>query len=100
MLRLPPISTLSDTLLPYTTLFRSLFHLLYEVDRPDVRTFPEVLTSVRTRFERVFGAAPPVTLVYDKGNVSRATQTQVSGLPLHYVTSLVDRKSTRLNSSH
>jgi transposase len=66
-----------------------LFHLLYEGDRPDVRTFPEVLTSVRTRLERVFGAAPPVTLVYDKGNVSRATQAQVAGLPLHYVTSLV-----------
>ena len=66
-----------------------LFHLLYEGDRPDVRTFPEVLTSVRTRLERVFGAAPPVTLVYDKGNVSRATQAQVSEQSLHYVTSLV-----------
>ncbi|MDR7553944.1 MAG: IS1634 family transposase [Armatimonadota bacterium] len=66
-----------------------LFHLLYEGDRPDVRTFPEVLTSVRTRLERVFGAAAPVTLVYDKGNVSRATQGQVSAQALHYVTSLV-----------
>ncbi len=66
-----------------------LFHLLYEGDRPDVRTFPEVLTSVRTRLERLFGAAPPVTLVYDKGNVSRATQAQVADTGLHYVTSLV-----------
>ena len=66
-----------------------LFHLVYEGDRPDVRLFPEVLTSVRTRVERVFGAAPPPTLVYDKGNVSRATQAQVSALGLHYVSSLV-----------
>jgi transposase len=67
-----------------------LFHLLYEGARPDVRTFPEVLTSVRTRVERLWGAAPPpLTLVYDKGNVSRATQAQVGGTPLHYVTSLV-----------
>jgi transposase len=66
-----------------------LFHLLYAGDRPDVRTFPEVLTSVRTRLERLFGAAPPVTLVYDKGNVSRATQAQVADTGLHSVTSLV-----------
>ncbi len=66
-----------------------LFHLLYEGDRPDVRTFPEVLTSVRTRLERVFGAVPPVTLVYDKGNVSRRTQAQVTATAFHYVSSLV-----------
>ena len=66
-----------------------LFHLLYEGDRPDVRLFPEVLTSLRTRVERVFGGAPPLTLVYDKGNVSRATQAQLSTVELHYVSSLV-----------
>lgn len=67
-----------------------LFHLLYEGDRPDVRTFPEILTSVRTRLERLFGATPlPVTLVYDKGNVSRATQAAVTAAGLHYVSSLV-----------
>jgi transposase len=67
-----------------------LFHLLYDGDRPDVRMFPEVLTSVRTRLERLFGpTAPPVTLVYDKGNVSRATQAAVTATGLHYVSSLV-----------
>ncbi len=67
-----------------------LFHLLYEGDRPDVRMFPEVLTSVRTRLERLYGPTPPpVTLVYDKGNVSRATQAAVTATGLHYVRSLV-----------
>jgi transposase len=66
-----------------------LFHLLYEGDRPDVRLFPEVLTSVRTRVERLLGAAPSLTLVYDKGNVSRATQAGVEATGLHYVSSLV-----------
>ncbi|MBI3454648.1 MAG: IS1634 family transposase [Candidatus Rokubacteria bacterium] len=66
-----------------------LFHLLYEGHQPDVRTFPEVVTSVRTRLGRLFGTAPTLTLVYDKGNVSRATQAQVTDTPLHYVTSLV-----------
>jgi len=73
-----------------------LFHLLYAGDRPDVRTFPEVLTSVRTRLERLFGTAPPLTLVYDKGNVSRATQAQVADTALHYVTSLVPSQQTAL----
>jgi transposase len=67
-----------------------LFHLLYDGDRPDVRLFPEILTSVRTRLERLFDTRPPaVTLVYDKGNVSRATQTAVTAAGLHYVSSLV-----------
>ncbi len=67
-----------------------LFHLLYDGARPDVRMFPEVLTSVRTRLERLFGLPPPpVTLVYDKGNVSRTTQAAVTAAGLHYVSSLV-----------
>jgi transposase len=73
-----------------------LFHLLYEGDRPDVRMFPEVLTSVRARLERLFGAFPPVTLVYDKGNVSRLTQAQVTATALHYVSSLVPSQHAAL----
>ncbi len=75
-----------------------LFHLVYEGDRPDVRLFPEILTSVRTRIERLFGAAPPLTLVYDKGHVSRATQAQVSALGLHYVSSLVPNQQPALRA--
>src|SRR5439155_216927 len=33
--------------------------------------------------------APPVTLIYDKGNVSRTTQAAVTEAGLHYVSSLV-----------
>jgi transposase len=73
-----------------------LFHLLYDGDRPDVRTFPEVLTSVRGRLERLFGAQAPLTLVYDKGNVSRQTQAQVGATPLHYVSSVVPSQHAAL----
>jgi len=74
-----------------------LFHLLYEGDRPDVRIFPEVLTSVRTRLERLFGRTPPtVTLVYDKGNVSRVTQAAVTAAGVHYVSSLVPTQHAAL----
>src|SRR3546814_10348322 len=34
MIRRPPRSTRTDTLFPYTTLFRSLANLLHEVARP------------------------------------------------------------------
>jgi transposase len=73
-----------------------LFHLLYDGDRPDVRLFPEVLTSVRTRVERIFGAPPVLTLVYDKGNVSHATQAQVTAAGVHYVSSLVPSQHAAL----
>lgn len=74
-----------------------LFHLLYDGDRPDVRMFPAVLTSVRARLERLFGATPPpVTLVYDKGNVSRLTQAQVATTGMHYVSSLVPSQHAAL----
>lgn len=73
-----------------------LFHLLYDGDRPDVRLFPEVLTSVRTRVERLLGAPLTLTLVYDKGNVSHATQAQVSAAGVHYVSSLVPSQQPAL----
>src|SRR3990170_124478 len=53
-----------------------LFHLLY--DRGRARGPPLLL-----------GAPPTLTLVYDKGNVSHATQAQVSAAGVHYVSSLV-----------
>src|SRR3546814_11838841 len=37
MLRRPPRSTRTDTLFPYTTLFRSPWHVLVEVDHGDLR---------------------------------------------------------------
>ncbi len=66
-----------------------LFHLLYEGARPDVRLFPQLLTSVRERVERLWGTPARVTLIYDKGNNSRANQAAVDASPVHYVGSLV-----------
>jgi len=66
-----------------------LFHLLYEGSRPDARLFPELLTSLRERVEKLFGAHTPLTLVYDKGNNSRTNQAEIDRSPLRYVGSLV-----------
>jgi transposase len=65
-----------------------LFHLVYEGSRPDVRVFPEVLTSLRERVHALWSGAE-TTIVYDKGNNSRSNQANVDASPLHYVGSLV-----------
>ena len=69
-----------------------LFHQVYGGARPDVRVFAEVLPMLRERFVAVGGALTDVTVVYDKGNVSKATQALVDGpgetAPLHYVAAL------------
>jgi transposase len=66
-----------------------LFHLLYEGSRPDARVFPELLTSIRERVEKLFAVEAVLTMVYDKGNNSRSNQAEVDRSPLRYVASLV-----------
>lgn len=66
-----------------------LLHELYEGSRPDVTLFPQVLTRLRQRLSALGGALDEITLVYDKGNNSRANQARVDESPFHYVASLV-----------
>lgn len=62
---------------------------VYEGNTVDSRSFPQSLTLVRRRLERLVGQMEDITLVYDKGNVSRVNQAQVDAQPFHYVSSLV-----------
>src|SRR3546814_17482485 len=73
MIRRPPRSTRTDTLVPYTTLFRSV----------------AVLVAVAELAEEVGRALGPVHLV----------QVDPVGLQA-FEAGVQDRKSTRLNSSH
>src|SRR3546814_11372624 len=50
MVRRPPRSTRTDTLLPYTTLFRSLAHITAMQDQPMVRMAAEGLGRVLFQF--------------------------------------------------
>src|SRR3546814_16335764 len=82
MIRRPPISTRTDTLFPYTTLFRSGGDAEQQVDGGlDHR-----------RFQLRRGIQRQQELEDDDGE-DRADRVVQHALPL-------DRKSTRLNSSH
>src|SRR3546814_21190962 len=52
MIRRPPRSTRTDTLFPYTTLFRSLTYFVFdllEVDGEDLTRLPNILRKERLR---------------------------------------------------
>lgn len=64
---------------------------LYEGSRPDVRLFPDLLTRLRERLCMLAGEGGEeerITLIYDKGNLSRSNQAAVDQCPFHYVSSL------------
>src|SRR3546814_8202708 len=110
MIRRPPRSTRTDTLFPYTTLFRS--------HRPEIEAnWPRVMRRVagynldifNNRSERPYTADNSVKLAHllvgAEGTLAytRTLTLPLSELPKATVLGVVnfpDRKSTRLNSSH
>jgi transposase len=62
---------------------------LYRGDVPDAKVFPDTLSTIRRRLEKVVGSLEGITIVYDKGNNSRKNQAALEGTGLHYVGSLV-----------
>src|SRR5207244_13198425 len=92
----PPTRT---PLFPYTTLFRSLV----AVTRGE--SVAEILGSgdAAQSFQRFRLKKSPLTYVAAPGSATGRRSTlavRVDGVLWHEVTSLLDRKSTRLNSSH
>ncbi len=68
-----------------------LIPLCSQVDQdniPDVKSFPDSLSAIRKRLEALVGKATDITLVYDKGNNSRANQALVDASGLHFVVPL------------
>src|SRR3546814_3061628 len=90
MILRPPRSTRTDTLFPYTTLFRSL-HVLVFGDDDTIhggragRKYPDVIIA----FEAILRQDPVAALSPEVIN----DRPVAEGFP-------ADRKSTRLNSSH
>src|SRR3546814_13888559 len=83
MLRRPPRSTRTDTLFPYTTLFRSI----------EGRDHAVQLGRTDPLLRRL--AAPGRQRIAEGDRIARVVQDRLADHPCFQ-----DRKSTRLNSSH
>ncbi len=62
---------------------------VYEGNCVDVTAYPDSLTRIRERLEALSLSLETITLVYDKGNYSKANQALVDVSPFGYVASLV-----------
>jgi transposase len=62
---------------------------VYEGNRVDAKSFPDSLTRIREHLQTLSVDVEDVTLVYDKGNLSKANQYLVDQAPFGYVASLV-----------
>jgi transposase len=69
---------------------------VYEGNRVDVTSYPESLTRIRERLEALSLSLKDITLVYDKGNQSKANQARVDEAPFGYVASLVPAQHPEL----
>jgi transposase len=65
-----------------------LFHRTYGGEVHDSRSFADVLPTIRERLVDIGRDLQSLTLVYDKGNVSRANQGKVDSSQIHYVASV------------
>src|SRR3546814_20794176 len=106
MIRRPPRSTRTDTLFPYTTLFRSernpiagmrnnifsTLHCALAAEAGGVRRFILVSTDKAVRPTNIMGASKRVCELILQARAQEQDKT--------LFTMVRDRKSTRLNSSH
>ena len=65
-----------------------LWHRTYGGNVADATCFSEALASLKKRIVNLHRDLESLTIVYDKGNVSRANQRQVDDSRLHYVSAL------------
>src|SRR3546814_9911710 len=112
MIRRPPRSTRTDTLFPYTTLFRSHNHrhpaLAHQEPESIKRIAPRFAAGGQDRVDIVDGDEPRSLLLeqvhhLEIGNPVDAARDRPALLPQQGQVDLEggrDRKSTRLNSSH
>ncbi len=69
---------------------------VYEGNRVDSKSFPDSLTRIRERLEKLSLVVQDVTIVYDKGNLSKVNQKLVDEAPFGYVASLVPAHQRKL----
>src|SRR3546814_12684127 len=92
VIRLPPRSTRTDTLVPYTTLFR------YDVDDRELGLVHSAVKMIEKHFlgqRRALAQAQQLEHL-----IFLAGQMHAHAIDLDRLGVEIDRKSTRLNSSH
>ncbi len=62
---------------------------IYEGNKVDCKHFPDALSAIRQRLAELSVDIEQVTMVYDKGNLSRKNQAMVDDAAFGYVASLV-----------
>src|SRR3546814_9432791 len=106
MIRRPPRSTRTDTLFPYTTLFRSIPGSAIKPGPTIKKVYSDDESQFDPRDHRPYPAYPRRAAVPRRGGVDQVgTQQprwidQGSNRPRDDRGGRADRKSTRLNSSH
>lgn len=65
-----------------------LLSQVYEGNRNDAEIFPESMTLIRKRLEKLAGDVTDITLVFDKGNNSKKAFNTIDHTAIHYIASL------------
>lgn len=73
-----------------------LWHRTYGGNVADATCFSDVLPSLKQRMADLRRNIDSLTVVYDKGNVSRANQRQVDDAKIHYVSALTVASQRKL----
>src|SRR3546814_4145190 len=106
MIRRPPRSTRTDTLFPYTTLFRS-HRIFFQRQADTVETFDQAMLAEGVNIESDDAAIRPANFLSREIDADDGIEAALGiihqlidiGLRQHDRQN-ADRKSTRLNSSH
>jgi transposase len=73
-----------------------LWHQTYEGQVADAKSFHDFFPAICQRLTALKSGLDALTVVYDKGNVSRANQARVDASNLHYVTGLTVASQEKL----
>lgn len=73
-----------------------VWHQTYAGQVSDAREFETALPLIKQRLQELHAKPRDVTIVFDKGNVSRANQERVDESKLHYVTGLTVASQRKL----
>jgi transposase len=75
-----------------------LLHEAYPGNRPDAKQFCQIVTKMKSRYEKISGKKSDVTIVFDRGNNSEDNidLLEEDDFPFHYVGGLKKQQSKEL----